>query len=110
MLQPGCSISGPPKDVCFGKDLAALMPVMKSYAWKICGSPGRAEELTQNALLKAWAARSSFRLGTNLKTWIFAILRNEIFSYYRRVARESRWCVQCDEYTVQSVPVPEAHA
>jgi RNA polymerase sigma-70 factor, ECF subfamily len=109
MPQPARSISGQSNDARLGSDLVALMPAMKTYAWKICHSPERAEELTHNALLKAWAARSSFRPGTNLKAWIFVILRNEIFSYYRRAARESRWCMQCDEYTMQSVPEPETH-
>lgn len=82
--------------------------MMKSYAWKICRSGERAEELTQNALLKAWAARASFRLGSNLKAWIFVILRNEIYSYYRRATRESRWCTQWDHRAIDSVPTPES--
>lgn len=114
MSQPANSIprqlSGQSNDARFGSDLVALMPAMKNYAWKICGSGERAEDLMQNALLKAWAARGSFQPGTNMKAWLFVILRNEIYSYYRRVVRESRWCIQCDEYTVQSVPAPDAHA
>lgn len=113
MSQPSHSIplqaSGQNNDDRLGTGLVRLMPAMKSYAWKICRSGDRAQELTQNALLKAWAARASFRPGTNLKAWVFVILRNEIYSYYRRAVRESRWCMQWDDRAIASVPAPEAH-
>ena len=45
---------------------------------------GEAEDLVQEALLKAWQARDSFTPGTNLKAWVFMILRNLFYSEKRR--------------------------
>ena len=38
--------------------------------------------------MKAWANQNSFELGTNLKAWLFRILRNTYFSDYRKSRRQ----------------------
>jgi RNA polymerase sigma-70 factor (ECF subfamily) len=43
-----------------------------------------AEDLAQEAMIKAWRARSSYQAGTNFKAWLFTILRNEHYSRARR--------------------------
>jgi RNA polymerase sigma-70 factor, ECF subfamily len=95
-------------DARMGSDLVAFMPMMKNYAWKFCRSPERAEDLAQNALLKAWAARASFTPGTSLKAWTFTILRNEIYSHFRRAVLESRWFCEWDDRKIETVSAPEA--
>jgi len=42
----------------------------------------------QEALLKAWTSAESFTPGTNLRAWLFTILRNTYYSLYRRRGRE----------------------
>jgi RNA polymerase sigma-70 factor, ECF subfamily len=42
----------------------------------------------QDALLKAWGSAESFQLGTNMRAWLFTILRNTYYSLYRKRARE----------------------
>src|SRR5690606_34898969 len=39
-------------------------------------------------LLKAWAHREKFTIGTNFKAWLFTILRNTYFSDLRKTRRE----------------------
>ena len=48
----------------------------------------RAQDLVQETLLKAWAARDSYRPETNLGAWLFTIMRNAHFSDWRKLRRE----------------------
>ena len=45
----------------------------------------------QDALLRAWSARASFRAGTNFRAWIFVILRNLFLSEMRRSKFKGEW-------------------
>ena len=38
--------------------------------------------------MKAWAKQDSYRMGTNIKAWLFTILRNEFYSQMRKRGRE----------------------
>jgi RNA polymerase sigma-70 factor, ECF subfamily len=42
----------------------------------------------QDTLLKAWSHSSSFAEGTNIRAWLFTILRNTYYSMYRKRGRE----------------------
>lgn len=46
------------------------------------------DDLVQDTLLKAWSHSGSFEMGSNLRAWLFTILRNTYFSSYRRQGRE----------------------
>src|SRR5207244_5451783 len=52
------------------------------------GDIERADDLVQETLLKAWDHLESFQEGTNLRAWLFTILRNTYFSECRRRRRE----------------------
>ena len=62
----------------------------------------RAEDLAQEALAKAWRCRDSFVPGSNLKAWLFTILRNEFYSQQRRAWRQIPW----DEGLVKALTSP----
>jgi RNA polymerase sigma-70 factor (ECF subfamily) len=76
------------RDHPFHTDLAALLPSLRAFARSLARDPVLADDLTQEALLKAWAARESFTEGTNLRAWLFTILRNAYFSHLRKHRRE----------------------
>jgi RNA polymerase sigma-70 factor (ECF subfamily) len=57
--------------------------------------------MSQEALVKAWRAQRSFEPGSNLKAWLFTILRNEFMTYRRRAWRQAAW----DEDAMLSRPV-----
>ncbi len=75
----------------FQPELIALIPHMQAYSRMLCRRRVIAEDMVQEALMKAWCARDRFEPGTNLKGWLFTILRNEIFSHGRRAWREAVW-------------------
>lgn len=69
-------------------DLVAAIPNMRAFAISLCGNRDRADDLVQEALVKAWNHLDSFQVGTNLKAWLFTILRNAYFSELRKTKRE----------------------
>lgn len=72
----------------FTDKLEALLPDMRAFARALCRDAVLADDLVQDACLKAWTARESFdeKRGV-LKSWIFRILRNE---FYQRTRRDWR--------------------
>jgi RNA polymerase sigma-70 factor (ECF subfamily) len=86
----------------FEAGLTALMPFLRLFAQSLSGKRELAEDLAQAALTHAWRSRGSFRAGTNLKAWLFTILRNEFYSHQRRAWRQIPW----DTELVENIPVP----
>ena len=68
--------------------LLGLIPNLRAFAVSLCGDIERADDLVQETLLKAWNHLDSFEEGTNLRAWLFTILRNTYFSECRRRRRE----------------------
>jgi hypothetical protein len=62
-------------------DLIAFMPNLRAFAFSLCGQHERADDLVQETLLKAWSHLDSFQEGTNLRAWLFTILRNSFPDY-----------------------------
>jgi RNA polymerase sigma-70 factor (ECF subfamily) len=81
--------------------LKKLMPFLRAFARTLSGNRELAEDLAQDALAKVWRSRHSFTPGSNLKAWVFAILRNEFYSHQRRAWRQVPW----DAELAQSIPV-----
>jgi RNA polymerase sigma-70 factor, ECF subfamily len=69
------------------EDVVALIPALRAFAWSLSHNASDADDLVQEALTKAWAHRDRFEPGTNLRAWMFTILRN---TYYTSLARRRR--------------------
>ena len=92
-----------PDDTQFRSDLMAVIPSLRAYARSLCYNADLADDLTQEALIKGWAARASFLPGSNFRGWMFRILRNHYFS----VIRVSRRFVTLDpEVTERLMVIP----
>ncbi|MBN9038788.1 MAG: sigma-70 family RNA polymerase sigma factor [Rhizobiales bacterium] len=72
----------------FRDDLVRTIPSLRAFAISLAQNNDRADDLVQETLVKAWDKQSSFQLGTNLKAWLFTILRNEFYSQMRKRGRE----------------------
>lgn len=75
--------------VSLSRDLVAQMPNLRAFAHSLCGNPDEADDLVQETLMRAWANIHSFREGTNLRAWLFTILRNAFYSSRRRRRNET---------------------
>ena len=70
-------------------ELEALPHLASMYrvALRLTGEPAAAEDLVQDAMLKAFRAWDRFRPGSNARAWLLTILRNEFINGYRREKR-----------------------
>ena len=80
-------------DNAFKTQLVALIPHLRAFARTLTGDPTAADDLAQDAMMKAWDARASYQMGTNMKAWTFMILRNQFYSEKRRSWRQSQLCL-----------------
>ncbi|MGC4026598.1 MAG: sigma-70 family RNA polymerase sigma factor [Mesorhizobium sp.] len=72
----------------FRTDLLASIPSLRAFGVSLTQNADRADDLVQETLVKAWDKQDSFEPGTNLKAWLFTILRNEFYSQMRKRGRE----------------------
>jgi RNA polymerase sigma-70 factor, ECF subfamily len=71
-------------------DMVALVPQLHTFARSLCRDGVRADDLVQEALMRAINNIQRFKPGTNLKAWLFTIVRNEHYSQLRRGKFEAR--------------------
>ena len=64
--------------------LVALLPDLRAYARFLTPQRTEADDLVQDALVRALAALGQFRPGTSLRAWLFVILRNAFYEQVRR--------------------------
>ncbi|MET0361425.1 MAG: sigma-70 family RNA polymerase sigma factor [Sphingobium sp.] len=75
----------------FKAQLTAIVPHLRAFGRSLSGNRDLADDLVQETLLKAWAARSRFQAGTNMRAWTFIILRNHYLSQVRRNRFRGEW-------------------
>src|SRR5258706_7023036 len=98
----------PARDEAFKSELEGLIPHLRAFARTMTGDATAADDLAQDALMKAWDARASFQMGTNMKAWTFMILRNQFYSEKRRSWRQNQLDQEAAERTLVAVDDPEA--
>lgn len=68
--------------------LIAMIPSLRAFAWSLSRNPSDADDLVQDTLIKAWTNRDRFQQGTNLRAWLFTILRNTWYTALSKRRRE----------------------
>jgi RNA polymerase sigma factor (sigma-70 family) len=97
--EPQRSEPTPLPDDEFKDQLAQVIPHLRAFGRSLSGSRDLADDLVQETLLKAWAARKRFQAGTNMRAWTFIILRNLFLSQMRRARFKGEW----DEITASKM-------
>ena len=69
-------------------EVVALTPSLRAFAWSLSHNGADADDLVQETLIKAWSNRDKFEPGTNLRAWLFTILRNTWYTTAVRRRRE----------------------
>jgi RNA polymerase sigma-70 factor (ECF subfamily) len=71
-------------------EVVGLIPALRAFAWSLSHNGSDADDLVQDTLIKAWIHREKFEPGTNLRAWLFTILRNTYYTGLVRRRREVR--------------------
>ena len=74
-------------DTEWRNEVVAMIPALRAFAWSLSHNGSDADDLVQDTLITAWSNRDKFEPGTNLRAWLFTILRN---TYYTQVIRRRR--------------------
>ena len=61
---------------------------MRAFAMSLTRNSALADDMVQDALVKAWTKIDTFEAGTNMRAWLFTILRNTYYSHHRKARRE----------------------
>jgi RNA polymerase sigma-70 factor, ECF subfamily len=72
------------------EEVVALIPALRAFAWSLSHNGSDADDLVQDTLIKAWTNKDKFEPGTNLRAWMFTILRNTYYTHVLRRRREVR--------------------
>jgi RNA polymerase sigma-70 factor (ECF subfamily) len=87
---PGPQAPEPGSGLNWRDSVVALIPALRAFAWSLCHNASDADDLVQDTLIKAWTHRNRFEPGTNLRAWLFTILRNTYYTAAVRRRREVR--------------------
>lgn len=94
----------PSEKADFKRELTAVIPHLRAFARGLCGHPDMADDLVQEAMLKAWAAQDRFEPGTSIRAWTFVILRNAYLTDMRR----NRFRGEYDENVAERILIAPA--
>lgn len=72
------------------RQIGTLLPELRAFARFLARDRTLADDVVQDAVVRALAALHQFQPGTNLKAWLFAITRNAFYEHIRRTRREAR--------------------
>ena len=69
-------------------EIITYLSPLRAFAISLTGNTATADDLVQDTIVKAWTNIDKFQTGTNMKAWLFTILRNTFFSDRRKHRRE----------------------
>lgn len=91
-------------DKDFRDQLVAIIPSLRAFARGLCGNRDLADDMAQDAMARAWAARQSYTPGSNFRAWMFMILRNHYYTTLRKNARMVSWDPEVAERVLVAAP------
>ncbi len=71
----------------FNSAVVSLQHSLKPIAYKLTRDNEEANDLIQETLLKAISNRDKFKDGTNLKAWLYTIMKNTFITKYHRLVK-----------------------
>jgi RNA polymerase sigma-70 factor (ECF subfamily) len=89
-------------------DIVALLPDLRAFARFMCREREAADDLVQNTVLVALDKQKQFEPGTNLKGWMFTIMRNRFYSDLRSQRRRPTMVDTDQTAPLAAVDNPEA--
>ena len=69
-------------------ELIEHLPAMRAFAISLTRNRSTADDMVQDTVEKAWTNFDKFEAGSNMRAWLFTILRNTYYSHHRKARRE----------------------
>jgi RNA polymerase sigma-70 factor (ECF subfamily) len=76
------------KHKAFEKEALPHADILYNYALRMTNDPADADDLVQETFLKAFRFWDKYEQGTNIRAWLFRILKNSYINRYRKVSKE----------------------
>jgi RNA polymerase sigma factor (sigma-70 family) len=73
----------------FKYSVEQISPALRPFAFKLTKDIEDANDLVQETLFKAFSNRGKFQNGTNLKAWMYTIMKNTFITNYKRMTRRN---------------------
>ena len=94
-------------DKIFRDQLLALLPSLRAFSRGLCGRRDMADDLAQDTMMRAWAARASYAQGSNFRAWMFMIMRNQFYTTLRKNARMTSLDPEVAERVLVAAPAQQ---
>lgn len=69
-------------------ELVDHIPALRAFALGLTRNAANADDMVQDTIVKAWTKIDTFQVGSNMRSWLFTILRNTYYSDFRKKRRE----------------------
>lgn len=89
--------------------LIAVLPELRGFARFLARQTSEADDLVQEAVVRGLAALPRFQAGTNMRAWMFTILRNAFYEQRRRRKTEDRVLAQSFDESEAAAPAQDGH-
>lgn len=89
------------------QQLVSLVPNLRAFAFSLSRDRDDSDDLVQETLIRAWEHRAQFQVGTNLKAWLFTILRNSFYNSKRKLKHHNEYLKEIDESKFTAQPSQE---
>lgn len=96
-----------PAEITLGGEVVELIPALRAFSMSFCRDMSEADDLVQETLLKGLANIHRFEPGTQLKSWLFTIMRNTHYTRAKRAARERPGAETCASVQPTTPPSQE---
>lgn len=90
----------------FEQELVAFLPRLRAYARSLVRNAHDADDLVQDVIVRALGARDRFEPGTNMRAWLFTILRNR---FYNKFASNGRTFIALEDAPASALVTQPAH-
>lgn len=97
------------KTLEFTSLLTNHQPSLKMYALHFTHDTEDANDLVQDTMLKAISYYTKFREGTNIKAWLYTIMKNTFINNYKKMVRVSAFVVRADEISSANLMYSSTH-
>lgn len=92
----------------FEQAVSEHMDLFYALALRLTRNPADAQDLLQEALMRAWRFRDRYRPGSYFKAWMITIIRNTFINEYRKRARRPKPVIwNGDDYSPTEQPDPD---